>query len=726
MEIDQRARLSVLQLAVLAGVLLLALLGIELTAHAQRIASIWFANGLLVAVLLQHPRRRWTTFVVCGFAGNVAANLLTGDDFLGGAMLALCNSGEVLMSVLLLRQRVRGVLNLALLPHLRSFVLRGVLLPSLTSAALASVVLHLSLGLPPLEVFKGWLPADALGLMIVVPLLSGHRFRGVPPTNWLQAAPGLIAQLLGLAVLVCGVFVQTRYPLLCLVLVPLLILAYRHGRLGASAGMFMLALSSIALTIAGYGPLRPNADRALGEQILFMQGFLLFAFAITFAVAVLMENQRRLDASLRRSRQRLITITEQVPAIIARVDPDLVYRYANRQYQRVFGLEPGQVVGRTVREVFGEAVHAAVQPHVRKVLAGHSVTFERHATEDGRDLYLQITFTPDRDRAGKVVGFYAFVWDISARKRAELLQALSERRLQTIADNMPALITYIDERRVIRFCNATYRQWMGVRREDILDVMFDVAMPVEWVSPQLDGIRDALAGHRGETSFEVCCDGRRRSFRSTFVPHRADDGGVVGVYVLTADITALTDIQQQLTALAKADALTGLPNRREFEERLEQALARSRRSAQAVALLFLDVDHFKSINDSHGHGVGDAVLREFAARLAPAMRQTDFVARLAGDEFVILVEGPHAVTEAQIIAQKVLAATDQPVILPGLSLPISVSIGIAISRDHDETPQTLLAAADSALYEAKRSGRGTSRLAKPRTQDAWCRLSESN
>jgi len=709
-EFDQRARMSVIQLAIMAGVFVLALISIELTAYAHRIASIWFANGLLVAVLLQQPRRRWGTFLLTGAAGNLAANLYTGDQLLVGLMLSLCNSVEVLLAASLLRRRLRRVRNLPRPQHLRIFMLAGVLLPASASAALAGIVLQVMLGLPLLQTVAAWLPADLLGLTIVVPLLSGRRFRRIITPGLWTALPGLFVQLLCLLLIVCGVFLQTRYPLLCLVLVPLLILAYRHGNLGASAGIFTLTLSSIMLTIAGHGPLHPNASRALSEQILFMQGFLLFAFAVTFSVAVLTENQRRLNARLQRSQQRLIAITEHVPAMIAYVDSGLVYRYANRHYEITFGLAPGQIIGRNVREVFGEAVHQLVAPFVRSALSGRSVTFERHAREQSRDLHLQITFTPNSDETGHVVGFYAFIWDISARKRAELELAASERRLQTIADNMPALITYVDEQRVIRFCNATYRQWMGVDRENMLNVRFDLAMPAEWVSPQLDGIREALGGRRGEVSFDVRCDGQWRSFHSTFVPHRADDGSSIGVYVLTADITVQKAIQNQLTVLAKLDALTGLANRREFEERLEQALARGRRSPLSVAVLFLDVDYFKAINDSHGHAAGDAVLKELATRLTTATRASDFVARLAGDEFVILIEGVQAVADAKVIAQKILAATDQPIVLPKLSLVITVSIGIALSNGRDETPQELLAAADSALYEAKRRGRGTSVL----------------
>jgi diguanylate cyclase (GGDEF)-like protein len=173
--------------------------------------------------------------------------------------------------------------------------------------------------------------------------------------------------------------------------------------------------------------------------------------------------------------------------------------------------------------------------------------------------------------------------------------------------------------------------------------------------------------------------------------------------------------QRALAAQALGDTLTGLPNRRAFDEALPQALARCRRSRRVLALLFLDIDQFKRINDSHGHAVGDQVLVAFAARLRASVRETDTVARLAGDEFVVLLEGLHLGEEAQAVAQNILAAIDRPFELATatgpLRLDVSTSIGIACEATGRSAPGQLLARADTALYAAKHSGRNTWRVA---------------
>jgi diguanylate cyclase (GGDEF)-like protein/PAS domain S-box-containing protein len=160
---------------------------------------------------------------------------------------------------------------------------------------------------------------------------------------------------------------------------------------------------------------------------------------------------------------------------------------------------------------------------------------------------------------------------------------------------------------------------------------------------------------------------------------------------------ALRASRDELEALARVDSLTGLANRRQFEERLTHALGRSRRHGQAVALMYMDVDHFKQVNDSFGHAAGDEVLRVFGQRLSACVRSGDLVARLGGDEFVVLIEDLDAPETAEGIA------------VEGTTLHVTTSIGIAYSM-HPAVSKTLATAADMALYAAKKAGRNTWQL----------------
>jgi diguanylate cyclase (GGDEF)-like protein/PAS domain S-box-containing protein len=176
------------------------------------------------------------------------------------------------------------------------------------------------------------------------------------------------------------------------------------------------------------------------------------------------------------------------------------------------------------------------------------------------------------------------------------------------------------------------------------------------------------------------------------------------------DITERKQAEDRLTALALRDPLTGVANREHFNQRLEEAFARRRRSGAALALLYLDVDRFKKVNDTLGHEVGDRILVTFAQRLVAAVRETDLVARVGGDEFTIVLEDLSSPQDAVAVAEKILAAMRERVQAGADMLELSTSIGVAVCRDAD-TPHGLRRRADTALYDAKAAGRGRYRLA---------------
>ncbi len=185
-----------------------------------------------------------------------------------------------------------------------------------------------------------------------------------------------------------------------------------------------------------------------------------------------------------------------------------------------------------------------------------------------------------------------------------------------------------------------------------------------------------------------------------------DDPAVRGYVILSRDVTELREAQQRLAHQATHDPLTLLPNRTLFQELGEQALARADRGGMTVAVLFLDIDRFKRVNDSYGHQVGDAHLRATADRLREVVRRGDIVARFGGDEFVVLCEHPAGQPEMLDLAERLLGRLSNPVELPQGRVQAGVSIGIAIGGGGRVTIGTLLRDADVALYQAKDRGRG--------------------
>lgn len=309
-----------------------------------------------------------------------------------------------------------------------------------------------------------------------------------------------------------------------------------------------------------------------------------------------------------------------------------------------------------------------------------------------------------KDPGGETLGAVVALKDVSELYASRTLALESEERLRTIADNVPALIAYLDTGLRYRFANDRYREWFGVRAENMLGKTIPDAMGEAFYAPRRTALERCLSGHGSYLEIEEERRGRKRVISTTYLPHLRD-GKVQGIYVLSTDATSSREYERQLHALAHSDHLTGLPNRRSYEERLVQAIARARRSAMPLALAYLDVDHFKQINDSLGHAGGDAVLREFGRRLNAAVRVTDTVARLAGDEFVIVLEQVGSPLECRRIGDKLLEAMQAPFEIDGKRLDVTASIGFAWSAHPEQAG--LAHAADAALYASKHAGRNT-------------------
>jgi diguanylate cyclase (GGDEF)-like protein/PAS domain S-box-containing protein len=346
------------------------------------------------------------------------------------------------------------------------------------------------------------------------------------------------------------------------------------------------------------------------------------------------------------------------------------------------------------------------------VLAGARASFEGMLQARGTEVHFQAHLVPELGPDRNARGFYLLAYDQTELKQAERRSAAGEQRLRAVTDNLPVLIAFIDAQQRYEFCNATYREWLGVDPQALIGRTVRETLGDERYAPRAPYIERALAGERLEFVAEQRTLTGLRQLQTLYVPQCADDGRVQGVYALVHDVTEIKQAEQRMAELARSDALTGLPNRRCIEERLADALARARRSGAPMAVLFLDVDRFKTINDTLGHAVGDEVLREFAQRLKGALRETDAVGRLAGDEFVVVLENLKTEAQPQFVARKILAAIARPFELERGVLDVATSIGIAYLDDASLDGEAALKIADHALYQAKAGGRNTFRLGR--------------
>lgn len=273
-------------------------------------------------------------------------------------------------------------------------------------------------------------------------------------------------------------------------------------------------------------------------------------------------------------------------------------------------------------------------------------------------------------------------------------------------DAVPAMITCLDTKERYLFCNQPYMDMMGLADDQLLGRSLKEVLGAEFHARLRPHRERVLSGEQAHYERQhTRPDGSVRDLSVTFVPHLDAQGRVQGFFSLTLDITERKTLERKLAHTAQHDSLTGLPNRALYQDRLAQAIERYKRSNTSFALLYLDIDHFKDINDTHGHAVGDRLLKEFSARIRHCLRGSDTPARLGGDEFALILEGPISQDAAMLVAQKIVNAMQQPFDLGGTPLRVTASVGVAISAGVTLSGVELEALADAALYDAKAKGK---------------------
>ena len=421
--------------------------------------------------------------------------------------------------------------------------------------------------------------------------------------------------------------------------------------------------------------------------------------------------RKEAEEGLRRSEAMLRLLSDNIPAFIAYFDREERYVFANRFYEVWLGRTADEIRGRTIRDLWGADRYALARPWIERALAGHAVTFEEAILLSGRRRYFLLNYVPDRDPEGRVRGVFVLGTDVTQLEAARAELRTARGRLEAALDGSKLALWDLDMRSGTVYLSEAWAEIVGGERVAVRATGEELLRMVH--PADLEAVKgaalEAVKGRRPAYAIEhrvQAMDGSWRWILSRGQVTERDPatGHALRMVGTNYDITDRKQVEEALQSEAQTDPLTGLANRARLNDRLALALARSQRSGRRTAVLYLDIEYFKQINDSRGHAAGDAMLREFASRLRACVRGTDTVARPGGDEFVIVLEELPEERLADQIAEKLLAKARLPIEADGATVTVTTSIGIALSEG-GSTGDELLRAADKALYEAKGAGR---------------------
>ena len=441
--------------------------------------------------------------------------------------------------------------------------------------------------------------------------------------------------------------------------------------------------------------------------------------------------RRRADQALERLvREQDAVLQNAVTGIIFVRDRRIVR--ANRRFEEIFGCAPGELIDRSTRFMFAtDEEYEAGGELYQAVWRGETVYVERrHVRKDGAQIWCSISgraVQPGDPAQGSVWLFDDITQEHESEERVQ--RALAEQEL--ILDNASVGICFVRNRAIQR-CNRFLEDMVGAGPGDLIGqstaVLFatredwEEAGRIAYSETPPGEIHDSEQRFRRRDGSVFLCRTRGRridmgdpeqewiwSFEDVTAEREAERRvqEVLGeLERKVAERTAeLEEAKARAQHLADHDPLTGLPNRRLLEDRLTQALALSHRNRQASAVMFVDIDRFKMINDSLGHAVGDALLKEIAARLVNQLREGDTICRIGGDEFVVVLPEVKRSSDVAHVAQKVIEQLSLPVTVEERELVVTCSIGIAVYPEDGRDAETLIRNADAAMYHAKELGR---------------------
>ncbi len=408
-----------------------------------------------------------------------------------------------------------------------------------------------------------------------------------------------------------------------------------------------------------------------------------------------------------RAERKFRSLLESAPDSIVVINSEGRIVLVNQQAKRLFGYSRDELLGQSLDKIIPVPFRRSHKRYVNKYFGAPYIRTMSTTTElfalhkDGYQIPVEISLSPFETEDGLLVS--SVIRDITARKEAER----ELRRAATVFENTNEGIAITDGNFKLVAVNRAFTNITGYTAADVLGKPISLLRQPELSLHLEDEIRAALAS-QGQWKGEIRNrrkDGASYPVLENISVVKDEKGRVINFISLFSDISNIKESEERLNYLAHHDALTNLPNRLLFSANLDHAIERAKRYQQKVALLFLDLDRFKIINDTLGHSYGDALLQTTARRLLQSVRREDTVARLGGDEFTIVMTEISNAGDAALLARKVIERIREPVTVDQQEIVTSTSIGISIYPDDAKDAETLVKAADTAMYHAKELGK---------------------
>ncbi len=410
-------------------------------------------------------------------------------------------------------------------------------------------------------------------------------------------------------------------------------------------------------------------------------------------------------------------LTNNIQDVIFVTDMNLKYTYVSPSVKILRGYEPEEVLQQTLSDAFASSSVNAAMKAISEMME-----LEKSGTEDSisRTLQLEINkkdgstvWTETKlsfiiDKNQRPVGILGVVRDITRRKQMEEELRQGKEKYQSILENIQEGYFEVDLTGRYTFFNDSLCRITGCSHEELLGANYKQFSDKENVKKVFLAFNQIYK--TGEPAQEINWqftrkDGSKRYIEASASLLKDSSGKTVGFKGMIRDITERKRIEKELSHMATHDVLTGLPNRFMFSQALNQAIQSAQRHKRQLAVLFIDLDRFKTINDSLGHDAGDQLLKQIARRFKQSLRSVDVIGRLGGDEFIIMIEELSNLSQAATVAQKILTTAIQPITLMGEECRVTASIGISIYPRDGEDGQSLMKNADSAMYFAKEEGK---------------------